>query len=365
MSEHDVEYVDEHGNPIDPSELGDDYEIVDEYVDDEAGFEPDDDQVPDAPVDGRPVDGVTAPAADGHDEVIDDVVDDAPTPTPSLGDATAFAEPVDAVEAVPQAEVGGHGLNGKGKLVLAGVGVAVIAVLGGVVFGLSQIGSQNTVDDVKAAGESKYVAASSSVEAKSSEVRNEVEGTVVDACKGSLAGAMASGSSTPKLKLNVISAVPLPSGFIAATAPNADGQSGKTSLLQLTKTSWGVYVTTPLTRAERKAETVRPGFHKADVTVDDTSIRVTGDRVWAGGDQGGAGSCEPAEPGVYAASGRVPADAMGLVDGQASVTAIQGIAGEPTKAVAVMGNSVVLVNLVEAEPEGGEASSSSSAVPSK
>lgn len=120
-----------------------------------------------------------------------------------------------------------------------------------------------------------------------------------------------------------------------------------------------------MTRAERKQEVTRPGFHKADVTVDDNQLRVTGDRVWAGGDTGGAGSCAPGEP-VYAATGRVPADAMGLVDGQASVTAIQGVAGEPTRAVAVMGNSVVLVNLVEAEPvEGGEAASSSSAVPSK
>lgn len=366
------EYIDENGNVIDPDDL-DGYEVVEESGDDalaadEIGFVGDDDidldDVPDADVEyAEPVSRpAPAPVDDALD--LDDFVDDGPTPTPSVADATAFAEPVDTL-GTNSAEV--PFAPNKKKLLLVGVAaIAALAVVGGgVMFALHGIGSQNTVDDVKAAGQSKYAQVSSSVVAKSSEVRGEVEGTVIDTCKGSLSAAMATGSTAPKLKLDVVSSVPLPSGFISATAPNADGQQGKTSLLQLTKTGWGVYTTMPLTRAERKAETSRPGFHKADVQVTDDKISVTGDRVWAGGDSGGAGSCEPAEPGVYAASGKVPADAAGLVDGQASVTAIQGIAGEPSKAVAVMGNSVALVSLVEAEPaEGGEAASSSP-VPSK
>ncbi|GAA1085092.1 hypothetical protein [Tsukamurella spumae] len=362
MSEY--EYVDEAGNPVDPSTMGDDVEIV-EYVDDEVGVESDeigfepDDVVPDVePGYTEPVrQSVSAadPADLGH-VVVDDVPPHPATPRPALADATALVD--DQV-------VMGAKLNSKGKFVIIGAGVAALAVVGGLAFGLHSIGNRNTVEDIKAGAASKYAQASQSVVAKSSEARNEITDTTIDACSGGLAAAMATGSSTPKLTLDVLSAAPLPGGFIAATAPNADGQQGKISMLQLTRNTWGVYTTVPLTRAEKKAETQRPGFWKADVVTDGDQIRVTGDRVWAGGDTGGAGSCAPGEPGVYAATGKVPADAAGLVDGQASVTAIQGIAGEPSKAVAVMGNSVALVHLVEAEPEGGDASASSSAVPSK
>lgn len=363
------EYVDEAGNPIDPSALGDDVEIV-EYVDDddevgleadEIGFEPDD-VVPDVkPGYTEPVRqsvSADAPADLGH-VVVDDAPAHAVTPRPSLADATALAGDPVAVGAAPETEPGGPKLNGKGKFVIIGAGVAALAVVGGLAFGLHSIGNRNTVEDIRAGAQSKYVQASESVVAKSSEVRGEV----IDTCSGSLAGALATGSQDPKLRLDVISAAPLPGAFIAATAPNADGVTGKVSLLQLTKANWGVYTTTPLTRAEEKAEVDRPGFYKVDVAVDGDSVRVDGDRVWAGGDTAGAGSCAPGDPGVYMATGKIPADAAGLVDGQASVTAIQGVAGAKTKAVAVMGNSVVLVRLLEAEPEGGEASSSS--VPSK
>lgn len=386
MSDDQIEYLDADGNPIDPADL-DGYEVVEEGGDDdtvetdELGFDEADvydDEAPDvAPVREQSAVPVrqSAPAPVDDDGDLDDiVVDDAPTPTPSMADATAFAAgPAEVVPDIPQ-EAGAPTLNRRAKMLLAGGAVAAVAVIGGgIAFALAGIGGQHTVDDVKAAGQSKYAQASSSVVAKSSEVRGDAAAVVIDACRagklsgpGGLGAAMATGAEAPKLRLDVISSVPLPGAFISAAGANADGVSGKVSLLQLTRTGWGVYTTTPLTRAERKNDVARPGFHKADVVVDDTSIRVTGDRVWAGGDTGGAGSCEPGEPGVYAATGKIPADAAGLVDGQASVTAIQGIAGDATKAVAVMGNSVVLVRLAEAPAEGGDASaSSSSVVPSR
>lgn len=353
--------------------------------DDERGFDPDD--VPDDPfadgvvegVVGAPKVTISVPAAgiepaaqpdaepDGEDEY-ETIYYDAHGNEITEAEAVALGATIpgadDVMASEPSRNAAPAAMSGKGKAILAGVGVAVVAVVGVVAVGLSNLGGQNTVEQAKAAGQSQYARASESVAAKSSAVRESVSASAIDTCSGGLAAAMASGSQAPRLRLDVISAVPLPGAFIAATTPNADGVSGKVSLLQLSKTGWGVYVTTPLTRAERKQEVTRPGFWKADVTVDGDKITVTGDRVWAGGDTGGAGSCEPGEPGVYAASGKVPADAAGLVDGQAEVTAIQGVAGDGAKAVAVMGNSVVLVRLVEAPAEGGEASSSS-AVPSK
>lgn len=350
--------------------------MSDERDYDEVGFDPAEiGDVPDEPIDGS--DGtvepstpkisvsVTAPVTD--DEPVEDgpgaeeaveyeyvYVDEHGNEVPAPGDG------------VPSAPVVGDGpaitpvMSVRSKAVLAGVGVAVVAVVGVVAVGLSQIGGQNTLDDAKAAGQSKYAQASEKAAAKSSEVRGEFAEAAIDACRtgrlagpGGLGDAMADGTEQPKLRLDVVSAVPLPGAFIAART-NADGVEGNPSLLQLTKTGWAAYTTTPLTKAEKKQEVDRPGFWKADVTVTDDAVRVTGDRIWAGGDSGGAGSCEPGEPGVYAATGKVPADAAGLVDGTVSVDAIQGVAGQSDKAVALMGNSVTLVKLVEASVEASE-----------
>lgn len=308
MSDQEFEYVDEDGTPIDPAELGDDYEVVEEIVEEEPTAE--------------------APAAQQ-----------------------------------PAAEVPA----GKApRLLIAGAAAVVLLVVGGVAFGLSQIGNQSTVSDVKDAAREKKAAVSSSVAAKSSEVREEAIDTCETRGPGSLADAMAdSGSDTPRLRLDVIAAEPLPGAFTAART-NSDGVKGDLSLLQLSKSRWGVYVKAPLTKAEKRERADRPGYWKADVTVTGDAIRVTGDRAWAGGDTGGAGSCEPGDPGVYAATGKIPADAQGLVDGSASVEAIRGVAGEPTYAVAVMGDSVALVGLVEAPAEGGEGGESSeSSAPKK
>ncbi|MDJ0454084.1 hypothetical protein [Gordonia amicalis] len=346
---------------------------------DEAGFDPTDD-VPDVP-----------------DELIDDSGSTVEPSTPKI--SVSVTEPVtedgagveDAVEYeyvyvdengdevparggdAPSAPLVGDGpattpvMSGRSRAVLAGVGVAVVAVVGVVAVGLSQIGGQNTVDDAKAAGQSKYAQASEKVAAKSGEVRGEVAETAIDTCRGGkLAGpgglgdAMSDGSSEqPKLKLDVVATTPLPGAFIQART-NADGVQGNPSLLQLTKGGWGAYVTVPLTKAEKENDVSRPGFWKADIAVSGDKLAVTGDRAWGGGDTGGAGSCEPGEPGVYAASGKIPADAAGLVDGTASVDAVQGVAGQSDQAVAMMGNSVVLIRLVENVKEGGDAASSSS-----
>lgn len=354
--------------------------MSDERDYDEVGFDPAEiGDVPDEPIDGSDSTvepstpkisvSVTAPVTDDKpaedgpraEEAVEYVyVDENGNEVPTPGDD------------VPSAPVVGDGpattpvMSGRSKALLAGVGVAAIAVVGVVAVGLSQIGNQNTIDDAKAAGQSKYAQASEKVAAKSSEVRGEVAETAIDACRvgklaapGDLGDALSDGGETPKLHLEVVAATPLPGPFVSART-NADGAQGKPSLLQLTKQGWAAYTTVPLTKAEKKAEVSRPGFWKADVQVTDDSVRVTGDRVWAGGDTGGAGSCEPGEPGVYAASGKIPAAAAGLVDGQASVDAIQGVAGQSDKAVAIMGNSIALVKLVE-----GRDAASSSVVPSK
>ncbi|MCC3322649.1 hypothetical protein FOB84_21100 [Gordonia bronchialis] len=332
MSDNEFEYVDEDGNVVDPSELGDEYEIVDE-------------------------------------EVVTEPVDEA-APVPVTGDHGGGTAT-------------GSGMPKSVKLTLGAVGLVALAVGGALVVGLSKIGSENTAADVKAGASSKYAQASSAVASKSSAVRSEVDATVgaVDTCRvgaaaassptGTLADAVMTGSARPRLELVIDATAPLPTTFVRAKAgaEAADAGQGKKllarnakrlDLIQLGKDSWAAYAYTAPDDAPA------PAWRKADVTVADGDITVTGDRDWPGGDAPTAGSCEHGTPGAYAVSGQIPAGAAGLVDGTATVHLIQGVAGQPTKAVAVMGDAIALVTLAASDDaEGGDASASSSAVPSK
>lgn len=308
MSDEEFEYVNEDGNVIDPSEIGDDYEIVEEVEQTES------------------------------------------EPVPVATEASTPATESPAVEA--GASVGPVRQVSRKVVVLGAVAVVVVGIAGALVFSLSQIGSQNTASDVRDAVQGKVAAASSSVAAKSSEVQADL--AAIDVCTiGVGTRGLNNATQGGDLALKVLASTPLPRSFVAART-NADGVNGTAELLQLGKNSWGVYTTTPLTKAEKKAKVDRPAFWKADAVVTDDSVKITGDRAWPGGDVAGAGACEPGKPGAYQTTGAVPADAAGLVDGVADVSAIVGVAGSKTQAVAVMGDSVVLVEAVDPEKEGAD-----------
>ncbi|GAA4746372.1 hypothetical protein [Gordonia alkaliphila] len=263
-------------------------------------------------------------------------VDDEGNPVPVVAPTPATQSPaVGGDSATPR-------VGKVSKVVIAGAAVAVLLVGGGIAYGLSAVGDRNTVSDVK----QEVAAKSSQAKVAVSSKKNEVVGDA-DACTTSgLSSAMISGSNDPGMALNALSSAPLPAAFVAAQT-NADGVTGQLGLLQLSRSSWGVYTEVLLTRAEKKVRADKAGWWKADVTVDGDKVAVTGDQAWPGGDAGGAGSCEQGKAGVYAVTGAVPADAAGLVDGQAEIMAIQGIAGSETQAVAVMGDNVALVELTE------------------
>lgn len=118
MSDNEeFEYVDEDGNPLSADEiaaLGDEVEIVEEVI-------------------------------------------EAPVAAPAQQAAEAAA---------PAAEQG----RKAPKALLAGIAAAVVLIGGGAAWGLHTLGSQNTVEDVKAGATSKVEAVESSVAAKSSVV---------------------------------------------------------------------------------------------------------------------------------------------------------------------------------------------------
>lgn len=299
----DYEYVDEDGNPIDPSTLGDDVEII-EYVDD-----------------------------DGADDLVEADADDEPTPAPALADARA-----DVAE-LPK-------LGRKGGLVLAGVGVAVIAVLGGVVFGLAGIGSQNTVDDVKAGASSKYAQASSSVVAsKSSEVSQPELDSCADASR-----AVYSGKKPPKVQLRVLDSAPAPASFVAA---RKDVPNGVIDLLQLSRDSFGVYA---FSREANNSEGTAGAWSKTTVTSENDTLALTDEGgEFEGSDTEAASDCDKVVGKSFLVEG-APSGALGMKDGQYGVVVYHGDGSDADRGLVLFDdpdNTIALVTLEYVE--GGDA----------
>ncbi len=178
------EYVDEEGNPVDPAELGDDVEFVDEEVEE---------VVEDTPAAAEPV---------------------VPTSEP-VSAPTAAAAP----RKVP-------------KALLAGVAAAVLLVGGGAAYGLSQLGNQDTVQDAKAA-----------VTEKTEQVKEEARADI-DACDGRqvAAASFSKGGDTPKMELKVTSVTALPPGYAERVAGLGDRAADRVTILQQSTGDLGVYV---------------------------------------------------------------------------------------------------------------------------
>lgn len=134
----DYEYVDENGNPVDPTTLGE-YEVVD---------------------------------------------DDTPVATPAAA----------APHRIP-------------KALMAIGAVGVLAIGGGIAYGLHSIGNQSTVGDVKAGVSSKAASASSAYRSESSAVESSVQRAIpIRACQGDVTKAGPSGD----LEMRILSYINLP-----------------------------------------------------------------------------------------------------------------------------------------------------------
>lgn len=261
MSDEEELYVDELGNPVDPSELeAGGYEIVD----DAAAAEP--------------------PAAPPMTEV----------PTSATGPAP------------------------KAPKALLAAGAAVLALIGGgVVYGAHSIGSQNTASDIKAGVghkkseiESSYRSESASVRASAADERAGI--APITACGGytgeGLAAAAWTGDQRPSMKLAITSITDLPSGFkdragdllksggAASAAPvttwadasqgaGADGGSGpRLVILQLANSQIGVYTGSGPSTEDGGS------WWKATAATD--PVRITGEGPGTGTDQPMRGACK-------------------------------------------------------------------------
>lgn len=318
MAEHEEFFVDEDGNPVDPSELGDDYEIVDEAFDEvpeEADYVPE--EAPEDEPGAVPVPTVTvAPASAPATEA------PAPVPTTVDGDGAATE--------------GGHGIPMK-FLVAAGLVAALI--LGGIAFGANKLGQENSISDVKAKATEKTEAVKDKVEDKSH--------PPIDACDGKqLKDAMWGDSrgDAPKTQLRIVKTVTLPKGF-----------ADRVVLLQQSNRDLGVYASAPGPKDARGKSTT--SWWKVRVATAD-GVRVIDDAEGTGEDADSATACKSGKGGIYAVVGEgVPAEAKGMREGQVVVSAAKPDGAEAETVWVVMGD-VLAKTTLEYAPEDDESEDS-------
>lgn len=300
------EYVDEDGNPIDPSELGDDVEFVDEEFEE---------FVEDTPATAEPA---------------------APT-----------SEPVSAPAAAP---------TKLPKALLAGVAAAVLVLGGGAAYGMSQLGNQDTVQDAKTA-----------VTKKTEQVKEEAKADV-DACDGKQVAAASygkGGGDKPKMQLKVTDVTALPPGYAERVKGLGDRAADRVTMLQQSTGDLGVYVqeepkTDPRTNRKQKA-----GWWAVKASTDDQGAHVLGEEQGTGEDVDAATACKTVKGGVYAVTGDdVPDAARGMRDGQVVVDSLKPDGATPEVVWMVMGDTLarsVLEYAPAQESEAGDAEETTTA----
>ncbi|MGI6795724.1 hypothetical protein [Gordonia sihwensis] len=292
------EYVDEEGNPVDPAELGDDVEFVDEEVDE---------VVEDTSVAAEPV---------------------VPTSEP-VSAPTAAAAPTK----VP-------------KALLAGVAAVVLLVGGGAAYGLSQLGNQDTVQDAKAA-----------VTEKTEQVKDEARADI-DACDGRqvAAASYGKGGDTPKMQLRVTSITALPPGYGKRVEGLGDRAADRVTILQQSTGDLGVYVQEEATKDERTGRKKAGAWWKVSASTDGQGARVLGEEQGTGEDVDAATACETVKGGVYQVVGdQVPDAARGMRDGQVVVDSLKPDGASPEVVWLVMGDQLARSVLEYAPAQESEA----------
>lgn len=323
--EHEEFFVDEDGNPVDPSELGEDYEIVDE------------------PFAEAPNALDEAPADEPEPEPVPTVT---MTPAPVPATETAAPNPT-TVDGDSEAPEDGHGIPVKFLLVAA---VVAALILGGLAFGMNKLGQENSISDVKAKATEKTEAVKDKVEDKTH--------PPIDACDGKQLKAAMWGESRgdkPKTQLRIVKAVTLPKGFADRVEGLGDAAKDRVVLLQQSNRDLGVYASAPGPKDARGKSTT--SWWKVRVATAD-GVRVIEDGEGTGEDADSATACKSGKGGIYAVVGEgVPAEAKGMREGQVVVSAAKPDGAEAETVWVVMGD-VLAKTTLEYAPEDDESEDS-------
>jgi hypothetical protein len=305
MSDNDVEYVDEDGNPVDPSELGDDYEIVEEVESDE--------------------------------EVIQIPADTAAAPAPA------------APQPAPAPAAPAHGIP---KALIAAVVAVVVLVGGGLVWGMSSLGEQNTTDDVKAGAAAKSSEVREQVESKAGEADPRADWTACDHIHTATASAAGDDKYDSHMRLRLLSTAPMPRQVVDVVDREDLAATGLT-ILQLSKTEFGVYAPAPANK-QANGRTEMERWAKAAVTVNGDTLAVADGGETDGSDEDAAPTCTMLDDRPMYIEGDVPAGAQDIRDGIAKVLRAKGSVNGQL-GVVILDDAALTVGLVELTyAEGGD-----------
>lgn len=308
----EYEYIDEDGNPVDPSDL------------------------------------------DGYDVVEEGAAEQPAAPTVETG-VQAPPEPTPTSPRIPKA--------------LIALGVVVVLGIGGVVaYGMHAMGQRNTVEDVKTAVSSKSVAVSSAVESKKAEVVS-AKGEFLTGQRCPIAavrGAQWDGEGElPEYQLQTVGKTALPAGFRERVAKKATGEPREVVMLQLSDSRLGVYVSGTSVDAQSGKST----WWKVTTAISGDEPAVLGDSMGDGTDRDMRGACESVPEGSYLVMDQDQTEAP---DAPAELLMLKPARGSDGVVYAVNADGTELLRLRVAQTpaqarehsEGGDAASSSP-VPSK
>ncbi len=321
----EYEFVDEAGNPLDPSELGD-YEIVDEEV-------------------GEAVVETSA----------------APTAPESPASATAPAEAAGpAVKQPAPAPAQNNSARRGVRGWQVGAAVVAIAVVTGAGFVMVRQGPASERPSMSDRVASKSVAVSSAVESKVEEVEQSRVGRKIagSACHDEqIAGAAWDGTGEkPRYQLRKVGSTELPGGIRAGMSSKRKGEPRELSMLSLGGDRLGVYVSGPTA----EVSSGRGTWQKALISVAaQAHPAVLGEGTTVCGDRDTMGACETKQVGQY-----LVLDA-GADDQPATIEVMKQLRQQSPNLYAVVGDELIVMELEEAEDavEGGGAPASPS--PSK
>lgn len=303
-------------------------------------------------------------------EVVEDEVVDPPVTVPTVP-AAAPVQPVAETPVSAASTAATRRTAPKGLLAVAAV--VVIAIGGGLAYGMHNLGQQHTVEDAKVAVSSKKAAVSSAVESKVESKKKEAVSAKGDYLVGqacpdrAVEGAQWAGGDEPlpEYQLQTVGKTTLPAGFRERVAKRAKGEPREIVMLQLSDSRLGVYVSGTSVDAQSGKST----WWKVTTAITGDEPAVLGDSMGDGTDRDMRGACESVPEGRYLVMGQDQTEAP---DAPTKLLMLKPAAGEDGTVYAVNADGTELLRLRVAQTpaearehsEGGDAASSSP-VPSK
>ena len=182
------------------------------------------------------------------------------------------------------------------KALIAIGAVGVLAIGGGIAYGLHNLGNESTAADVRAGVSSKAASASSAYRSESSAVESSVRQAIpIRACQGDVEKAGPSGD----LEMRILSYIDLPPSMTGRIKPQIDEEASRVQMVQTAPSDLGVYWD------ERDAPLSKTGWWKVSVETGTGRPVIAGEAPGTGHDVPYSGACKAHfDSGLYRVTGK-------------------------------------------------------------